>query len=33
LSIEHYFITNKKYTSELGLIADEEENWQNTEIL
>lgn len=33
LNIEQYFITNKTYTSELGLIADEEENWQNTEIL
>ncbi len=28
-----YFITNKVYDSELGLLADEEEIWQNTEII
>jgi CRISPR-associated endonuclease/helicase Cas3 len=33
LNIEEYFITNKLYTSELGLIADEEENWEDAEIL
>lgn len=28
-----YFITNKVYDSELGLLADEEENWQPSEII
>ncbi|QEC69323.1 CRISPR-associated helicase Cas3' [Panacibacter ginsenosidivorans] len=28
-----YFITNKAYDSELGLLTDKEEVWQNTEII
>ncbi len=29
---QQYWITNKKYSSELGLIADEEDNWTTSEI-
>ncbi|MFT4153629.1 CRISPR-associated helicase Cas3' [Parafilimonas sp.] len=29
---QRYWITNKKYNPELGLIADEEDNWQTSEI-
>lgn len=33
VNVEPYFITNKIYSSELGLLSDEEESWKNTEIL
>ncbi len=32
LNVEYYFVTNKKYNSELGLLADEGEGWKTTEI-
>jgi CRISPR-associated endonuclease/helicase Cas3 len=33
INVERYLITNKKYTPELGLLADEEEPWNTTVIL
>jgi CRISPR-associated endonuclease/helicase Cas3 len=32
INCEDYFITNKVYNSEVGLIADEEEGWKLTEM-
>lgn len=32
INIEYYFIANKVYSSELGLLSDEEESWKTAEI-
>lgn len=32
VNVEQYLITNKRYTSELGLLADEEDNWKTAEM-
>lgn len=32
VNVEQYLITNKRYTNELGLLADEEDNWNTSEI-
>lgn len=33
VNVESYFITNKVYTPELGLLSDEEENWKTAELI
>lgn len=33
VDVEQYLITNKRYTSELGLLKDEEDYWKTSEIL
>ena len=33
VDVEQYLITNKRYTDELGLLADEEDYWKNVEFL
>ena len=33
INVERYFITNKKYSPDLGLLSDEEDTWKITEIL
>lgn len=33
VNVEHYLLTNKKYTNELGLLVDVEEEWKTSEFL
>lgn len=33
VNVEQYLVTNKGYTSELGLLADEEDSWKTAEFL